>query len=261
MRKNVSVLSIWDDHDYGENDAGGEYPKKHESREIFFDFWHVPKDSARRKRPGIYGSHRFEGAGRVLQIILLDTRFFRDSLKRNPRELPANTPYKNDYQPDASPEKTMLGTEQWKWLHDRFREPADVRIVCSSIQFGHEYNGWESWNNLPNEQAKMIDLIRETRANGVVLISGDVHWGEISLRQPADLYPLYDVTASGLTEDWHKIEPNEFRVGDAVAENHFGMMEFDWNADEPTVTMNVIDKLGRRRLQKMVQINDLRVKE
>ena len=44
LRERVAVLSVWDDHDYGENDAGREYPKKYESRDIFFDFWHVPAD-------------------------------------------------------------------------------------------------------------------------------------------------------------------------------------------------------------------------
>ena len=261
LRERVAVLSVWDDHDYGENDAGREYPKKHESRDIFFDFWHVPADSPRRKHAGIYGSHRFEEAGKVLQVILLDTRFFRDPLKRNPKSLPPESPFKNDYQPDPTPEKTLLGAEQWRWLGERFREPADVRIVCSSIQFGHQYNGWESWTNLPNEQTKMIDLIRQTRANGVIFISGDVHWGEISVRRTKDLYPLHDVTASGLTEDWHKIEPNKFRVGEAVAENHFGLLEFDWKSETPSVTMNIIDKTGNRRLQRTVPLGDLQVKQ
>ena len=261
LRERVAVLSVWDDHDYGENDAGREYPKKYESRDIFFDFWHVPADSPRRKHAGIYGSHRFEEAGKVLQVILLDTRFFRDPLKRNPKSLPPDSPFKNDYQPDPTPGKTLLGAEQWRWLGDRFREPADVRIVCSSIQFGHQYNGWESWTNLPNEQTKMIDLIRQTRANGVIFISGDVHWGEISVRRPRDLYPVHDVTASGLTEDWHKIEPNKFRVGEAVAENHFGLLEFDWKSETPSVTMNIIDKTGNRRLQRTVPLGDLQVKQ
>ncbi len=261
LRERVAVLSVWDDHDYGENDAGRDYPKKNESRDIFFDFWRVPSNSPRRKHAGIYGSHRFEEAGKVLQIILLDTRFFRDPLRRNPKSLPPDSQFKNDYQPDPTPEKTLLGAEQWRWLSDRFREPADVRIVCSSIQFGHQYNGWESWTNLPHEQVKMFDLIRQTRANGVIFVSGDVHWGEISVRHTKDLYPLYDVTASGLTEDWHKIEPNKFRIGEAVAENHFGLLEFDWESEAPSVTMNIIDKTGQRRLQTTVLLSELRVKQ
>ncbi|MDZ4688815.1 MAG: alkaline phosphatase D family protein, partial [Planctomycetaceae bacterium] len=175
LRRQVSVLAIWDDHDYGENDAGKNYPFRAESRAIFLDFWRVPADSPRRMHDGIYGVHRFEQNGRALQLLLLDTRMFRDPLLRNPKPIPAGSPLKNDYQPDDSADKTFLGVEQWAWLKDQLTQPADVRIIASSIQFGHEYNGFESWTNLPREQTKMIELITSTRANGVVFLSGDVH--------------------------------------------------------------------------------------
>ena len=31
----------------------------------------------------------------------------------------------------------------------QLRRPADLRLIASSIQFGHTYNGYESWNNRP----------------------------------------------------------------------------------------------------------------
>lgn len=258
LRREVPVVSIWDDHDYGENDAGKNYPMKAESRAIFFDFWRIPADSPRRTHDGIYGVHRFEQHGRVLQVILLDTRWYRDPLRRNPKPLPAGSPFKNDYQPDNSPEKTFLGDVQWAWLKEQFAQPADLRIVASSIQFGHEYNGYESWTNLPREQAKMIELIQSTRANGVVFISGDVHWAELSQRDVTGGYPLFDLTASGITETWPKIEPNRYRVGEAVPENHFGEIEVDWAAAEPTVTFRVINRAGEVRLQHAVRLSQLR---
>ena len=43
LRSNCMVLATWDDHDYGENDAGRHYPYKAESKEIFLDFWQEPK--------------------------------------------------------------------------------------------------------------------------------------------------------------------------------------------------------------------------
>lgn len=258
LRENVTVLSVWDDHDYGANDAGKEYPKKVESREIFFDFWQVPPKSPRRTRPGIYGSHEFSANEKRLQVILLDTRYFRDPLKRRDKDQSANASWKNDYQPDPDPQKTLLGAEQWKWLEQEFRKPADLRIVCSSIQFGHSYNGWESWTNLPNEQQHMFDLIKSTKANGVVFISGDVHWAEINKRQPKGHYPIYDVTASGLTEEWHNVEPSTFRIGEAYRDNHFGMFEIDWMADKPSVTFNIIGLDGSIKLQHSTTLDALK---
>ena len=213
LREQIPVLSIWDDHDYGWNDSGKEYKFRSESQAIFLDFWQVPETDPRRSHDGIYGVHRFESDGKALQVILLDTRYFRDPLKHNEQPLPEGSRFKNQYQPDPDSEKTMLGDVQWKWLEQVLREPADIRIICSSIQFGHEYNGWESWTNLPDEQAKMVQLIRDTDAQGVLFISGDVHWGEISKRDFENIYPLYDVTASGLTEEWYNVENNRFRLG------------------------------------------------
>lgn len=262
LRKTAAVLSIWDDHDYGENDAGKDYPKKVESREIFFDFWKVPADSPRRKHAGIYGEHQFKaevnGKARLMQILLLDTRWHRDPLKRNPKTLPAGSPFKNDYQPDDSPEKTFLGAEQWQWLEQRLQAPADVRIVCSSIQFGHEYNGFESWTNFPAQQEKMIELIKTTKANGVLFISGDVHWGEISRRDIPGGYPLWDVTASGITETWPKIEPNKYRQGEAVPENHFGMIDIDWKQADPEIALQIVDRSDRVRLRHTLKASQLR---
>ena len=44
-------------------------------------------------------------------------------------------------------------------IHSR---PSDLRIIGSSNQFSHEYNGRESWTNFPFERQRMIGLIRRT---------------------------------------------------------------------------------------------------
>jgi len=167
----TTILATWDDHDYGENDAGRHYPMKMESKEIFMMFWKEPAESERRTHEGIYHSLLYGPEDKRVQIILLDTRTFRDDLTK----LKDKKNYKNDYEPCQTPDSTMLGAEQWVWLEEQFNKPAKVRIIVSSNQFAHEYNGWESWTNLPHEQKKMLDLIKSTKANGVVFISGDVH--------------------------------------------------------------------------------------
>lgn len=259
LKAAMPILATWDDHDYGANDAGREYPQKEASKRIFQNFFQVGPDRPSRTRPGIYEAYRFEQAGTVLQILLLDTRTFRDPLRRNPRERPANAPWKNDYQPDPDPGKTLLGPAQWQWLQEQLSQPADLRLIGSSIQFGHEYNGWESWTNLPAERQRMIDLITRTRANGVLFLSGDVHWAELSRREelPGG-YPLYDLTASGLNREWDTVEPNRHRVGDPVREHHFGLVDIDWHAPEPSVTLRILDVPGTVRLEHRIRLQDLR---
>ncbi|MFO0426639.1 MAG: alkaline phosphatase D family protein [Planctomyces sp.] len=257
LRSAVPTIATWDDHDYGSNDAGKDYPFRKESRDIFLRFWNEPDPSSRRDHEGIYTSYRFEDktAGKSLQIILLDTRTFRDPPLENPF-----SSWKNDYLPDTDPEKTILGDVQWKWLEERLKEPADLRIIGSSIQFSHEYNGWESWTNFPRELMRMVDLIRSTRAAGVVFISGDVHWGELSALKPPECYPLYDLTASGLNRDWENVEPNRNRIGEACSDFHFGMLDINWQ-DPPSVTFRIHDMTGRARVRKSVKLRDLRFSE
>ncbi|MEY3458897.1 MAG: Alkaline phosphatase precursor [Planctomycetota bacterium] len=254
LRMRVPAIATWDDHDYGENDAGRDYPFKARSKELFLKFWDEPADSPRRGHEGIYTSYRFEdgSSGRKLQIILLDTRTFRDPPLKSPL-----TSWKNDYLPDTDPAKTLLGEQQWMWLRERLLEPADLRIIGSSIQFSHEYNGWESWTNFPRELLKMVDLIRETRAEGVVFISGDVHWGELSVLKPPDCYPLYDLTASGLNQDWDHVEPNRNRLGDACSDFHFGMLQITWSGN-PTIQFRIHDMTGRSRVRRTVRLSELR---
>ena len=234
----TKVFAVWDDHDYGENDAGRYYPFKEESKEIFMDFWKVSADSERRKHKGIYGTEYLKHGNNKIQIILLDTRTFRDNLIHRPKE---DTTGKNDYLINNNPDSTFLGKEQWKWLEEELKKPAKVRIIASSNQFGHEYNGWESWTNVAQEQQKMINLIKNTKANGVIFISGDVHWGEISKMKTADNYPIYDVTSSGITKTWDKIEANKNRIGQPVPQNNIGSILIKTDKDETTISLELYD--------------------
>ncbi len=253
LRSNCMVLATWDDHDYGENDMGRHYPFKAESKEIFLDFWQESKKSQRRKHEGIYHSLFFGDQAHRVQVILLDTRTFRDNLMAAGVE----KPWKNDYKPNTDPDSTFLGKQQWEWLETQFQQPAKLRIIASSNQFSHEYNGFESWTNVPHEQQKMLDLIIKTKANGVVFISGDVHWGELSKMKNEGGYPVYDITSSGLTEVWESVEPNKNRLGEVVREINFGMINIDWSMPDAGLTFQIIDINGTAKVEYKIKLSGL----
>jgi alkaline phosphatase D len=241
LKKRTKILSVWDDHDFGENDKGRHYPFKKESKEIFMNFWEVPQNSERRDHEGIYGSEYVKLGDKTLQIIMLDTRTFRDNLLKNE---PKNSVYKNDYIPYSKRDSTILGDKQWKWLENELSKKANIRIIASSLQFAHEYNGYESWTNMPHEQTKFVDLIEKTKANGVVFISGDVHWGEISKMKTKNTYPLYDVTSSGITQTWTSTESNKNRIGGVIVQNNIGLIEIFYKNKVPLIKLNLFDKNG-----------------
>lgn len=244
MKAACPILATWDDHDYGVNDGGVEYKKKRESQRIFLDFFDEPADSPRREREGVYHSWTFGPEGRRVQVILLDTRYFRSPLNHIGRNPDKSLGIDGPYAPSEDPEATVLGETQWTWLEARLREPAELRIVASSIQVIANEHRWEKWGNFPAERERLFDLVKRTRANGVVLISGDRHSAEISRIDVG--YPLYDVTSSSLNQPggWHN-EVNPFRVGSKFVDENFGTIDIDWSTDDPTLSLRIRDLRGR----------------
>jgi len=249
----TEVLAVWDDHDYGANDAGKYYLMKEESKQIFLDFWQVPAESDRRQHEGIYTAHNFGPEGYRLQLLLLDMRTFRDNLVA----AGGDPQFKNDYQPNEDPNASMLGEAQWSWLEEQLLQPAEVRLIATSTQFGISYNGYEAWANFPHERQRLVDLIRDTNANGVIFMSGDVHYGELSKFESDDVYPLYDLTSSGLTETWPWVEDNINRIGEAEAKNNFGMIDIDWQQDDPRIDFRIRNIDGVVSIQHSIPLSEL----
>ena len=254
LRRQVRHLAIWDDHDYGLNDGGAEFAQKQQAKELFLDFWNVSPGDPRRAREGLYISTMLGPPGQRIQVILLDMRSFRSPLKRTDQRGAAG---RERYLPDADPAKTMLGAAQWQWLAERLREPAELRLIVSSVQVVAEGHGWERWGNLPLERQRLYDLIAETRAAGVVFLSGDRHLAALYRESAGVAYPLTEITSSGLTEAYpssREAGPN--RLGAIYGLPNFGTIDVDWW--ERTVSLSVRDEAGQIRRQATLQLDELR---
>ncbi|MFK7771600.1 MAG: alkaline phosphatase D family protein [Saprospiraceae bacterium] len=259
LKQHVPILATWDDHDFGWNDAGRHYPFKKEVKEIFFDFFDEPADSERRTREGIYGSYEYDLQGKKIQIIMLDTRTFRDDLLINQDSVNEDRRYfyHLDYTPHTNSDSTFLGKKQWAWLDQELQKPADVRIIGSSTQFGIEYNGYEAWVNYPHEQKRFLDLIKKNKANGVLFISGDVHYAEISKMEVPDLYPIYDVTSSGLSSTWKFATPNVNRIEGPIMDNHFGLLTINLQNKNPEIKSEIWDVRGNQRVEFTIPLSEI----
>jgi len=268
LRAETPVLAIWDDHDFGEDDAGGDYPQKEESRRIFLDFWDVPADSPRRQRDGVYGSYVFGPPGRRVQVILPDLRYNRTPLTPldlggadyeawASKRLAAGLEVPGPYARNPDHRATMLGERQWQWLERQFEVPADLRLVGSSVQVLADFTGWESWAGFARDRERLFDLIRRTHANGVVFLSGDVHYAELSKLDVNVPYPLWDLTSSGLTEEWKVPTPNANRASEVVTDANFGFIEIEWLGASTRLTLGIADATGRTRMSWVVELANL----
>jgi alkaline phosphatase D len=253
----LPMIGVLDDHDYGQNDCGATNPFKQYAKEIFLERFGVPAHDPRRSREGLYTSHSFGPVGQRTQVLVLDTRWFRSELIPSGCDVwgGENCTGKERYVPysdDESERHTILGEAQWAWLHDRLEEPADVRIIVSSIQVLARRHGWECWALIPSEVTRLMRLIGTTRAKGVVLLSGDRHSGGVyRLRRGHNSapYDIVEVTSSALThaqrrEDDEPDEAGPLRQGPLVRENNFGTVRLDWAARALTLELRASDDCG-----------------
>lgn len=252
---NVETLATWDDHDFGQNDGVVDNTAKHYAKRLLFDYFKVPADHPRRFNPSgeIYAVQEYGDADHKVQVLLLDLRW-------------AHTPYKvggpagalSGYDTIMNPNARMMSDEQWAWLKTQFEKPAKLRFIVTSLQFSASYNGGEAWTVLPLEQQRMIDLIKTTRANGVVFLSGDVHFGDANVMKPAGCYPLYDLTSSGLTHREEKPYNSTNRIPEirnAYNNLNFGQIDIDWSANNVTLIVN--DNKAQAKIKKTIPFSEL----
>lgn len=262
LRESTQVVATWDDHDYGVNDGGAEYPQKAASKAIFLDFFGEPAGSERRLRDGgVYTAYLDGPPGRRVQLILLDTRWDRSPLKRVSEAEYAmrRQRYVGPYTATSGPEVRMLGEEQWQWLETELRRPAEVRIIATSIPFLQEGTGWENWSNFPDERQRLIDLIVQTGANGVIFITGDTHRAQFSRWTEGVPYPLWEVNSSGLTRNYDRPVPDLYRVGEIYTEDNYGLIHVDWDQTDPEIRMEIRNVENRVVLQQTVRLSELQM--
>lgn len=120
-------------------------------------------------------------------------------------------------------EGDFLGEEQWIWLVETLRRStAAVNIVVNGLQVHADHfivgEAVEEWSRFPRAQHRLYQALLQPNVRSPLLISGDVHMGQILRRDcfrpetPAEqkqqetivspIRTLYEVTTSGMTHSW-----------------------------------------------------------
>ncbi|HRO42973.1 MAG TPA: alkaline phosphatase D family protein [Flavipsychrobacter sp.] len=228
LQKGITEYAIWDDHDFGPNQSQQDYPLKNVSRQIFIETWnHNP--SFGEDDEGIYTSFRRED----VLFILLDNRWWRDFDR-----LWAYKFFK------PNPNKRMFGQKQMKWLKQQLIEDtsAAFKVIVSGSQMLNPWSKGDCFFHFPVEYNELLDFIAKKKINGVLFVSGDVHFSEIIKLNRKDRYPLYDLTVSPLTSTISKPrgreKNNKYRVENSLIEKH-NFARFTFTGEEKNRKMNV----------------------
>ncbi len=230
FRAATPIVGTWDDHDYGVNDGGKDFALKDDSQQLLLRFLDEPLESSRWRQRGVYTTTSFGPPGKRVQLFLLDERYFRDQ--------PGKT-------------SDILGDEQWAWLGKELAaSDAQLKLLVSGTQVILNVPFGEVWGDYPRARARLYQLIRGLRVGGVIILSGDKHLGVIdSLGADQGVgYPLYDVTASGLTHavtGATRVAARLLYGARVYTDKNFGSVEVDWDSNPVRVKLNIHDAEGR----------------
>jgi len=235
--------AIWDDHDYGPNDADRSYRLKEASLETHKLFW-ANQLYGTAHTPGVFS--RFEWAD--VEFFLLDDRYHRSP----------------NQSPDDS-QKTMFGPEQLQWLKDALvSSRATFKIVVNGNQILNPISPFEALSRFTTEYRDLLAFIKRARIPGLVFLSGDRHFSELICLRDSTFYPLYDYTSSSLTAglftnpEKEKSNPNRV-AGTLVTDAHnFGLLRFSGPQTDRTLTLECFDDRGDLRWSHAIRARELR---
>ncbi|UTW54831.1 alkaline phosphatase D family protein [Kordiimonas sp. SCSIO 12610] len=237
------MLVTWDDHDFGKNDAGIEFDLKTDAKELMLETFGLPQDSSIADRDGVYHSAYFGEDGKRIQIIMLDTRWYRSALTVTDER---GAKGKERYLPSQDPDQDMLGDAQWKWLAEELEKPADLRLLVSSIQVLADGHGWEAWRTMPKERERLYKLLQDTGASNTVILSGDRHVGGFYQKSDVFKSKLTEITSSSLNLSFNSGKVDETgpnQLGDLYGPENYGLILVDWNTGQ--VSLNLKNNTGQ----------------
>jgi alkaline phosphatase D len=222
-------FAIWDDHDYGPNDADGTFVHKEMAWDVFRDFWGNPTFGL----PGSKGCTSYFKYADV-DFFLLDNRYFR-----TPNHC------------KTCPERSALGSEQREWFLSALAEStAPFKLVAIGGQVLSDNARDETYTNLYKaERDTILARIEREGIKGVVFLTGDRHFTEMSAIKNAAGNWVYDLTASSITAgsftDAGTKVKNTHRVEGTVIDRHnFAMLRFSGPRKERQLEIKLYDTNG-----------------
>ena len=238
LMEEKEIFAIWDDHDFGINDGGRDYLYKEEAKKMFLNFWNIAEDDPRNYRDGLYFKKVQHIEDVEIEIIALDTRYFRSKLNGK----------KNAYKPNKNPQATILGKMQWDWFESSItNSTAKAIIIMSSIQVLATNHPYEKWANFPSERSKLIRILSEaSQDKAIIIVSGDRHRSGIYQNNF-----FIEITASSLNKPGSEFKENDpLLIGETFPEMNYGIL--DIQPLQNKIILSLHNKKGKELNSKII---------
>ncbi len=217
--------AIWDDHDFGPNDADRSFVHKDLTLEAFQLFWGNQKYGIENK-----GGINSQFSHLDVDFFLLDNRSFRSPNARK------------------TGEREILGEAQIEWLIEALvNSKASFKIIAVGGQFLSPAAVYENHATFAKERQKLLDLIEAEGIKNIVFLSGDRHKTELTKMELSNGNTLYDFTCSPLASKAYDTndEGNVLRVeGTHVATQNFGTLSFSGPFQSRKLQIKTFDSAG-----------------
>jgi alkaline phosphatase D len=217
LKDETPIIGIWDDHDYGYDNATWNNPMKHISQQMFLDFIEEPTKSARRSQQGIYTSYTFGPQERQIKFILLDNRFHLGA---------------------PGKDTAILGKEQWNWFEKEItNSKAKIHFIVAGLSvLSPRIPKTEEWADHPAGLNKMLRLLRKHNPSGVVFLTGDKHMSSIFQR-----HGFLEFMNSGMTHTAPRILRPIVRRYYPLSffGLTYGLVNLDWDGDIPRLQLQI----------------------
>ena len=235
----TSVSAIWDDHEVRNDFSGPSEPLMPLGRQAFLDYWPIVAPTSEPTR--LYRKLRW---GRLLEVFILDTRQYRS----------ANSEL-------DGPGKTMLGSEQRRWLIDEVSASAAVwKVIVTSVSLsvstGRTHR--DSWSNasvwgVPEENSTGFAMERDTilttfRQRGIrnlIFLTADVHHAELIRHHPTPQFSFHEFIAGPLAASHGRPRPLDAALNPRSLFARGGLNNFGEIRIEPALlTVRILDEQG-----------------
>ncbi len=247
----MNHYAIWDDHDYGSNDANKSYALKDESLDVFRAYWGNPS-YGERDNPGVYTKFDWGDAA----FFLTDNRSYRDDDHFIP--------------PPGSELKTQYGARQRDWLKQSLLAAQTLqhytfKFIVTGGEFLTSFSGvTETFAYYQAEREDLLKFIKDHGITGVIFLTGDVHFTELARKKLADTQWIYELTSSPFSAGVNAIALTERKTdpqrvdGTQVVDQNFCTLAIHGARDARVLTITCTDRQGAVRWTRDIAASELK---
>jgi alkaline phosphatase D len=229
--KSKPQYALWDDHEFGPNDSGADFPLRDTSLAVFKEHWNNPSYGL-PDAPGVFFTFKQADA----QFFMTDGRY------------------------NAVKWTHMFGDKQMTWLKQNLKTSnANFKFICMGSQALCE-GGRENLRKYKQEFEELTKFIADNHITGVLFISGDRHFSCLTKMDRPGTYPLYDITTSSLTSPYlpHGLDNTLEVPNTRFKDRNFGNFTIYGPPNNRTLQVQFVGAKGNILWQKTFNANDLK---